>query len=312
MIDLLNNPAVFATIAAVLGLFVGSFLNVVVHRLPRMLEREWALQAADIRGEEAPEVEHINLATPRSRCPHCGHMIGALENIPLLSINLATPRSRCPHCGHMIGALENIPLLSFLFLRGRCSHCQAPISGRYPVVEALSGVLSAYAAWHFGFTPAAAGALIFIWSMIALAFIDLDTHLLPDNITLPLLWAGLIFNVVHTYTDLASAVIGAAAGYLVLWSVFWLFKLVTGKEGMGYGDFKLLAAIGAWLGWQHLPLTLLFSSLVGAIVGIALVAFARHNRSTPIPFGPYLATAGLIALFWGDVIASAYRASIGL
>ena len=285
MIDLLNNAAVFTTVAAVLGLFVGSFLNVVIHRLPRMLEHEWALQAADIRGEDAPEVEHINLATPRSRCPHCGHPISALENIPLLS---------------------------FLFLRGRCSHCQASIGGRYPVVEALSGVLSAYAAWHFGFTPAAAGALIFIWSMIALAFIDLDTHLLPDNITLPLLWAGLIFNLTHTYTDLASAVIGAAAGYLVLWSVFWLFKLVTGKEGMGYGDFKLLAAIGAWLGWQHLPLTLLLSSLVGAIVGIALVAFARHNRSTPIPFGPYLAAAGLISLFWGDTIASAYRASIGL
>lgn len=279
MLELLSNPIAFTTLAGLLGLFVGSFLNVVIHRLPRMMERDWHAQAAELRGEEPPAGERFNLATPRSRCPHCGHQITLLENIPLVS---------------------------YLVLRGRCGHCGAGISKRYPIVEAVSALLSAYAAWHFGFGAAALGALLFVWAMVALTFIDLDTQLLPDDITLPLLWLGLAFNVGGTYTELPAAVIGAMAGYLALWSVFWLFKLATGKEGMGYGDFKLLAAIGAWLGWQMLPLTILLSSLVGAVVGIVLIVAARHGRNVPIPFGPYLAAAGLIALFWGEGITARY------
>ena len=279
MLELLSNPIAFTTLAGLLGLFVGSFLNVVIHRLPRMMEHDWHAQAAELRGEEPPAGERFNLATPRSRCPHCGHQITLLENIPLVS---------------------------YLVLRGRCGHCGAGISKRYPIVEAVSALLSAYAAWHFGFGAAALGALLFVWAMVALTCIDLDTQLLPDDITLPLLWLGLAFNLGDTYTNLPAAVIGAMAGYLALWSVFWLFKLATGKEGMGYGDFKLLAAIGAWLGWQMLPLTILLSSLVGAVVGIALIIFARHGRNVPIPFGPYLAAAGVIALFWGETLTTRY------
>ena len=279
MLGFLSDPIAFTTLAGLLGLFVGSFLNVVIHRLPRMMERDWHAQAAELRGEEPPAGERFNLATPRSRCPHCGHQITLLENIPLVS---------------------------YLVLRGRCGHCGAGISKRYPIVEAVSALLSAYAAWHFGFGAAALGALLFVWAMVALTCIDLDTQLLPDDITLPLLWLGLAFNVGGTYTELPAAVIGAMAGYLALWSVFWLFKLATGKEGMGYGDFKLLAAIGAWLGWQMLPLTILLSSLVGAVVGIVLIVAARHGRNVPIPFGPYLAAAGLIALFWGEGITARY------
>ncbi len=283
MLELLQDPLVFAALAALVGLFVGSFLNVVIYRLPRMMEREWHAQAAELRGEPPPEQERFNLATPRSRCPHCGHLITALENVPVVS---------------------------YLWLRGRCRHCNAPIDRRYPVVELLTAVLSGYAGWHFGFGLAAAGALLFLWAMIALAFIDLDTQLLPDNLTLPLLWLGLAFNLGATYAELPSAVVGAMAGYLVLWSVYWLFKLATGKEGMGYGDFKLLAAIGAWLGWQMLPLTILFSSLVGAVVGIGLIALTRHGRNVPIPFGPYLAAAGVLALFWGDALTKYYLGSL--
>ncbi|MDX5446251.1 MAG: A24 family peptidase [Zoogloeaceae bacterium] len=283
MNELLGDPAFLAALSALLGLFVGSFLNVVIHRLPRMMEREWHVQAAELRGEAAAPSERYNLATPRSSCPHCGHRITALENIPLIS---------------------------YIVLRGRCSHCSAPISRRYPVIEALSAVCSGFAALHFGPGMALAGALLFIWAMLALAFIDLDTQLLPDQITLPLLWLGLLLNLQGTYVPLADAVIGAMAGYLALWSVFWLFKLTTGKEGMGYGDFKLLAAIGAWLGWQALPLVVLLSSLVGAIVGIALIVLRQHERSTPIPFGPYLVAAGLIALFWGKFIVSIWLGTL--
>jgi leader peptidase (prepilin peptidase) / N-methyltransferase len=269
-----------ALAAGLLGLCVGSFLNVVVHRLPRMMEADWQRQCAELRGE-----------TPVAEATY----------------NLATPRSSCPNCGHRISALENIPLISYLFiLRGRCSDCATPISPRYPLVEALTGVLSAYTVWHFGLTPAAAGALFLVWALVALTFIDFDTQLLPDSITLPLLWLGLLFNLAGSYTAIDTAVIGAIAGYLSLWSVFWAFKLATGKEGMGYGDFKLLAALGAWLGWPALPTIILLSSLVGAVVGISLIVFARRGRNVPIPFGPYLAAAGLIALFWGQKLSETY------
>ena len=259
---------------------VGSFLNVVIHRLPKMLERGWQQQCAELSGQ--PPTEHAE------------------------RYNLVVPRSACPHCGHKIGALENIPVVSYLLLRGKCKGCGARISPRYPIVEATCGLLSGFAAWHFGFGLAAAGALLFVWALLALTFIDFDTQLLPDNITLPLLWLGLLLNLDATYASLPNAVIGAIAGYLALWAVFWLFRLATGKEGMGYGDFKLLAAIGAWLGWQMLPLVILLSSLVGAVVGIALIVAARHGRNVPIPFGPYLAGGGLIALFWGSQLTHGY------
>lgn len=273
-----------AAAAGLLGLCVGSFLNVVIHRLPQMMEREWRAQCAELRGEEIPAGEALSLARPRSRCPACGHPITALENIPLISY--------------------------LLILKGKCSGCGTRISARYPLIEAVTGLLSAYAAWHFGPTLQAAGALALLWALIALSAIDLDTQLLPDSITLPLLWLGLVFNLWSTYTDLPTAVIGAMAGYLALWSVFWLFKLATGKEGMGYGDFKLLAALGAWLGWQMLPAIVLLSSVVGAVVGIILIVAARHGRNVPIPFGPYLAAAGIIALFWGKQITAAYLGTI--
>jgi len=279
MLALFADPAVFALAAGLLGLIVGSFLNVVIHRLPIMMERDWAAQCAELRGE-----------TPAAADP----------------LSLSRPRSRCPQCGHPISALENIPVISWLLLRGRCKGCAAPISIRYPLTEAVTGLLFALAAWHFGFTLAGLAALVFVAALIALTGIDFDTQLLPDDITLPLLWIGLLLNVFNAYTDLKSAVIGAMAGYLSLWGVYWGFKLVTGKEGMGYGDFKLLAALGAWLGWQMLPLTILLSSLVGAVVGIGLMAFARHGRNVPIPFGPYLAAAGIIALIWGKPLTRAY------
>ena len=278
-IDLLRDPAVFVPTCVVLGLCVGSFLNVVIHRLPKILERQWRAECAEFTGTESPPAEKFNLVVPRSRCPSCGHGITALENIPLVS---------------------------YFVLGGKCSACKARISPRYPLVEALTGLLSGYAAWRFGFSAAAFGALLFSWAMIALAFIDLDTSYLPDNITLPLLWAGLVLNLFGMFTDLKSAVIGAAGGYLVLWSVFWTYKLATGRDGMGYGDFKLLGAIGAWLGWKMLPLAILLSSIAGAAIGIALIVFARHERDTPIPFGPYLAIAGLIALFHGAAISKNY------
>lgn len=276
---MLSNPLIFALGAALLGLCVGSFLNVVIHRLPKMMERQWQAECAEISGQEAPADERYNLVVPRSACPACKRPITALENIPLLS---------------------------WFVLRGRCAGCRAPISPRYPAVEALTAVLSAYVAWHFGFGMAAAGALLFTWAMIALTFIDLDTFYLPDSITLPLLWLGLLLNINGTYTPLPGAVIGAAAGYLSLWGVYWIFKWATGKEGMGYGDFKLLAAIGAWLGWQMLPLTILLSSLVGAVIGIGLIVFAGRGRSVPIPFGPYLAIAGMIALLHGPALTRAW------
>jgi leader peptidase (prepilin peptidase) / N-methyltransferase len=265
--------------ALLLGLIVGSFLNVVIHRLPKMMENDWALQCAELRNEELPE-------QPR--------------------YNLAVPRSACPHCGHQISAAENIPVLSWLVLRGKCSDCKAPISARYPIVEAATALLWAACIWRFGPTVQALASIIFVSALLMLALIDFDTTLLPDDITLPLLWAGLLANLLGLYTGLSSAVIGAMAGYLSLWSVYWGFKLLTGKEGMGYGDFKLLAAMGAWLGWKMLPLLILLSSVVGAIIGIALIILAKRGKDIPMPFGPYLAAAGIIALFWGDALNRLY------
>jgi leader peptidase (prepilin peptidase)/N-methyltransferase len=268
-------------VAFVVGLCVGSFLNVVVHRLPRMLERDWRAQCAELAGAAAE---------------------------PAAAYNLVVPRSACPACGHRIGAHENIPIVSWLALRGRCSACKAPISARYPLVELAGGVLAALAVWKFGVTPSGIAACGLLWTLLALTFIDFDTQLLPDDITLPLLWAGLIVQLLvpalgvtePTFvTSLTEAVIGAIAGYLSLWLVYWIFKLVRGKEGMGYGDFKLLAALGAWLGWQLLVPIILLSSIVGAVVGIALIAFRGRDHSVPLAFGPYLAIAGGVALFYG-------------
>jgi leader peptidase (prepilin peptidase)/N-methyltransferase len=289
-VNSMQEPVFVAFVCALLGFVVGSFLNVVIHRLPKMLERDWDGQAADLLEQKKLGDVAIKLR----------------PSPPAARYNLVSPPSTCPHCGHGIRAWENIPILSYAFLRGRCSACKARISIRYPIVEAVTGVISAYVGWRFGPTLAIAGGLVFCWSLIALTAIDIDTQLLPDDITLPLLWLGLIVNLNGVFSPLSSAVIGAAAGYLALWAVYWLFRLTTGKEGMGYGDFKLLAAIGAWLGWKLLPVVILLSSLVGAIVGISLIIFARHGRNVPIPFGPYLAAAGLIGLFWGDTINRTY------
>ncbi len=263
--------------AALFGLLIGSFLNVVIYRVPKMMQRESDNYVAHESGKELPHTERFNLMVPRSACPHCGHQITALENIPVIS---------------------------YLALRGKCSNCKAPISARYPAIEAATGALSALLVWHFGSGWAGLATLVFGYLLLAMTFIDLDTQLLPDDLTYPLLWLGLLVNLNGTFVPLHEAVIGAAAGYLALWSIYWLFKLATGKEGMGYGDFKLLAALGAWLGWTMLPTIILLSSVVGALVGIALIALAKHGRGKPMPFGPYLAAAGLIALLFGAPIAA--------
>ncbi|MCS6944297.1 MAG: A24 family peptidase [Sutterellaceae bacterium] len=274
----MSADTIFLLCATACGLAVGSFLNVVIHRLPRMMEADWRAHCAELEGRPQAPV-----------------------SVPY---NLWTPRSHCPTCRTPLRVRDNIPLVSYLWLRGRCAHCGARISPRYPAVEALSAALSALVAWRFGFSAAAALALIFTWTLIAASFIDADTTLLPDQLTLPLLWLGLLANLSAVFAPLADAVIGAAAGYVVLWSIYWLFKLATGKEGMGYGDFKLLAALGAWMGWKMLLPILLLSSLVAAIVGIALIALAQRGREVPIAFGPYLAAAGFVALLYGDTLAS--------
>lgn len=276
--------------ALLLGLIVGSFLNVVILRLPRRMHAELAEACADLRDEQAEPVPNRWFGLDY----------------------LITPASTCPHCGHAIRAWENIPVLSYLLLRGRCSNCQARISVRYPLVEALTGLLSLGVVLHFGATPAALAALILLWGLVALTVIDLDEQLLPDQLTLPLLWLGLLVNIDGLFTDLTSAVIGAAAGYLSLWLVFQVFRLITGREGMGYGDFKLLAVFGAFLGWQMLPLVILLSSLIGAIVGIGLVVLRGRDHQIPIPFGPYLAAAGFVALLWGEQINRSYLQLAGL
>jgi leader peptidase (prepilin peptidase) / N-methyltransferase len=278
------EPALWVGVCVLFGLAIGSFLNVVVHRLPKMMERNWRAQCAELAGQAAPEEP---------------------------AFNLAQPRSRCPSCGSPIGALQNLPLLSWLALRGRCANCRAPISVRYPLVELATGAIAGFLAWHFGVSLTALAAFAFCAAMLTLALIDFDTQLLPDDITLPLLWAGLLVNVWGVFASLPEAVIGAVAGYLSLWSVYWGFKLLTGKEGMGYGDFKLLAAIGAWLGWQSLPLVILLSSVAGAVIGIALIVAARMGRSVPMPFGPYLVIAGMVALLWGDAIIASYLKMLG-
>ncbi|MGV8844264.1 MAG: prepilin peptidase [Pseudomonas sp.] len=267
-------------VALLLGLLVGSFLNVVIYRLPKMLERDWQ--------DQAREILDLPLATHGD------------------TFNLILPNSRCPQCAHEIRPWENIPLLSYVFLRGKCSSCKAPISSRYPLVELACGLLSAYVVWHFGFTEQAGAMLLLTWGLLAMSLIDADHQLLPDALVLPLLWLGLIVNAFGLFTSLEDAVWGAVAGYLSLWSVCWLFKLITGKDGMGHGDFKLLAMLGAWGGWQILPLTILLSSLVGAVLGLLLLRLRNADRSTPMPFGPYLALAGWIALLWGDEITGTY------
>jgi len=285
IIELLqSSPLLFILVTVILGLLIGSFLNVVIYRLPVMMEREWLAQCAELNGKKIPENDELTLSTPRSRCPKCNHAITAIENVPVIS---------------------------YLLLGGKCKECKTKISIRYPLIEALTGLLSGIVAWHFGFDWACLGALLLTWSLIALTFIDVDHQLLPDSITLPLVWLGITFNLFTTYTGLYSSVVGAMAGYLSLWLVFHGFKLVTGKEGMGYGDFKLLAALGAWLGWALLPSIVLLSSLVGAVVGISLIILRKHQRDIPIPFGPYLAAAGWIALLWGNEINTAYLAWIG-
>ncbi|AMP16924.1 prepilin peptidase [Collimonas pratensis] len=266
-------------IAAIFGLLIGSFLNVVIHRLPIMMQRESDNYVAHESGQPLPHTDRYNLVVPRSACPQCKHQIGALENVPVLS---------------------------YLALRGKCASCKTPISARYPIVEAFTGALSALLIWHFGSGWAGLATLVFAYLLIAMTFIDADTQLLPDDLTLPLLWLGLLLNISGLFAPLSEAVIGAAAGYLSLWLIYWAFKLLTGKEGMGYGDFKLLAALGAWLGWKMLPIIILFSSLVGAVVGLVLIIVARRGRDIPIPFGPYLAAAGLLALLYGRTIMETY------
>lgn len=280
------SPIIYIVFVSIFGLMVGSFLNVVIHRLPKMMEQEWLRNCQELQNPETAAASQ--------------------ETGP--KYNLVVPRSACPNCGHKITALENIPVISYLFLRGKCSGCKTPISSRYPLIEAITGILAGVIAWKFGVSSFAVAALIFTFALIALTFIDFDAQLLPDDITLPLLWLGLLFNIGGGFTDLQSAVIGAMAGYLALWSIYWLFKIITGKEGMGYGDFKLLAAIGAWFGWQLLPAVILLSSVVGSIIGIALMILAKRGREIPIPFGPYLALGGIAALFWGPQLARLYLA----
>ena len=278
------SPAALILVCVLFGLLVGSFLNVVIHRIPKMMEATWRQEARELldqpatKGEEEPRI-----------------------------FNLVTPGSHCPHCNHRIRWYENVPVVSWALLKGRCSGCKAPISKRYPIIELLSGLVAGLCAWRFGYDPWLIFMLYGSFTLLALAVIDLDTTLLPDDLTYPLLWAGLLASVLGVSpVSLPDAVIGAMAGYLALWSLYWVFKLLTGKEGMGYGDFKLLAALGAWLGWQYLPVVVLLSSVVGLVFAVSMMASGSVKRDQGIPFGPYLAIAGWIALLWGEVIVSSY------
>lgn len=276
-------PSFYLCTIFILGLLVGSFLNVVILRLPVMMQRDWKQQCCELL-----ELDNSNL------------------NKDNANINLVSPRSHCPKCKHQISAIENIPVISYLFLKGKCSNCENKISLRYPLIEMVSGISVVIVAYYFGVSTQALFALFLTWSLIALSMIDFDHQLLPDDITLPLLWLGIIINIFGLFTDIESSILGAIFGYGTLWSVYIIFKLVTGKEGMGHGDFKLLAVLGAWFGWQLLPLIIILSSLVGAVIGISLMVFKSHNRNTAIPFGPYLAIAGWVSMLWGPYIMSAY------
>jgi leader peptidase (prepilin peptidase)/N-methyltransferase len=276
-----TNPLLFYIISAILGLLIGSFLNVVIYRLPKMMESEWRLQC------------HEFLET-------------AVQEPPKHPFNLVKPDSTCPKCGHAISALENIPVLSYLMLGGKCKSCKTPISKRYPMVEILSATLTVIIAYHFGYSYQALFAMFLTWALIALTFIDIDKQLLPDSITLPFLWIGLILNSNHLFTDIHSSLYGAVLGYMVLWIIYQLFKLATGKEGMGYGDFKLLALFGAWFGYQLLPLIILLSAGVGTVITLIMIALGKQQQQQTIPFGPYLAMAGWIAMLWGEIITNAY------
>lgn len=284
---LTTSHTLFVALIVLLGLLVGSFLNVVIYRLPLMMEREWRAQCAELFDQPVPAAGQ-----------------------PALS--LWGPRSQCPQCGHLITAIENIPLLSYVLQRGRCAHCHTAIGIQYPLVETLSGCLAGIVAWKFGFGWPTAAALVFTWTLLAASAIDFRHQLLPDDLVLPLLWLGLLAALSGLFADLPSAVIGAMAGYLSLWSVYQLFRLLTGKEGMGHGDFKLLAALGAWVGWQSLVAIVILSSLVGAVFGLALVLFRGRDRQVPMPFGPFLAAAGWIVLLWGEAINRAYLQWLGL
>lgn len=286
---LTESPVVLYIFVILLGLTVGSFLNVVILRMPRIMEQEWRRDCAELNGRSDAD---------------------ALPAGPPLS--LADPPSSCPRCGVRIAPWDNIPIFSWLLLRGRCRACKGRISARYPLIEALTALLSVVVVWHFGLTIQAAAALALTWGLIALAVIDLETQLLPDDITLPLLWLGLLLSLTGVFTDSTSAILGAVSGFLVLWLVFHLFRVLTGKEGMGRGDFKLLALFGAWLGWQALPQIVLLSALAGAVIGVALIATGRQQKQQPIPFGPFLAIAGWIALLWGEAITDAYLRWSGL
>jgi len=286
-------PILFVGIAFLLALLIGSFLNVVIYRLPIMMEREWRAQCEEIA--ETPAVE-----------------------LPTGRFDLVAPRSRCPACGHAITAMQNIPVISYLVLGGKCSNCQVPISRRYPIIELLTAVLTGVVAWRFGFGWEAAAAILMTWALLTVSVIDIDHQIIPDSVSLPLIWAGLFLSLFHEtagaeilFVDARTAIAGGLAGYLSLWSIYHLFRLLTGKEGMGYGDFKLLAALGAWLGWQMLPLIILLSAAVGAVAGISLIVFKRHDRGVPIPFGPYLAAAGWIAMLWGPQIMASYLDYMG-
>lgn len=299
IIELLqSNAAAFYGIVAVVSLLVGSFLNVVIHRLPIMMEQAWRQGIEELEAEPSSHSETVSLGDSENP---------AVEP----AFNLAVPRSRCPSCGAAISAWQNIPVVSYLLLGGKCANCRTAISVRYPAIEALTMLLSLVVAWQFGPTPQALLGIIVTWYFVAMTMIDVDHQLLPDSLTLPLMWIGLLAALMPVFTDLHSAVIGAAAGYGILWLVYQLFRLVTGKEGMGYGDFKLLAAIGALLGWQALPIVILLSSMVGAVVGITLIAITGRDRNIPIPFGPYLAAAGWIAMLWGESLISWYYGLLG-
>lgn len=282
-----STPILLTSIVTLFGLLVGSFLNVVIYRLPVMMQRGWKSEC----------MEYLEMENPESNSE---------------PFNLTLPHSRCPGCNTAIKPYQNIPVISYLFLGGKCAKCKTPISIRYPLIESFTGIMSAIVAWHFGYGIELLFALLLTWSLIALSFIDIDHQLLPDSINFPLLWLGLFLSLFSLYTDSHSSIVGAIAGYLSLWTVYHVFKLVTGKEGMGYGDFKLLAVFGAWLGWQYLPLIILLSSLVGAIIGVSMIIFVKKDKNIPIPFGPYLAAAGWLALLWGDKMNTLYLNFAGL